>query len=83
MEAMLGISLYSYSYLNQQKCFVFIIGHVYFSISGEKGRMGSAGKLGGGGRGREKSKIKYKLPRPEKDCAFSPYPMATSTADNG
>jgi hypothetical protein len=25
MEAMLGISLYSYLYLNQQKCFIFII----------------------------------------------------------
>jgi hypothetical protein len=25
MEAMLGISLYSYPYLNKQKCFVFLI----------------------------------------------------------
>jgi hypothetical protein len=37
MEAMLGISLYSYSYLNYQKRFVFlIIAYVFFSTKLEK-----------------------------------------------
>jgi hypothetical protein len=37
MEAMLGISLYSYPYLKQEKCFVFlIIAYVYSSIKLEK-----------------------------------------------
>jgi hypothetical protein len=37
MEAMLGISLYSYPYFNYQKCFVFlIIAYVYFSTKLEK-----------------------------------------------
>jgi hypothetical protein len=31
MEAMLGISLYSYLYLNQKKCFVFLIIAYVFS----------------------------------------------------
>jgi hypothetical protein len=31
MEAMLGISLYSYAYLNWQKCFVFLIIAYVFS----------------------------------------------------
>jgi hypothetical protein len=31
MEAMLGISLYSYHYLNKQKCFVFLIMAYVFS----------------------------------------------------
>jgi hypothetical protein len=31
MEAMLGISLYSYPYLNWQKCFVFLIITYVFS----------------------------------------------------
>jgi hypothetical protein len=33
MEAMLGISLYSYPYINMQKCFVFLnIAYVFSSI---------------------------------------------------
>jgi hypothetical protein len=37
MEAMLGISLYNYPYLNQQKCFVFlIIVYVFSSTKLEK-----------------------------------------------
>jgi hypothetical protein len=37
MEAMLGISLYSYPYLNQQKCYVFlIIAYVFSSTKLEK-----------------------------------------------
>jgi hypothetical protein len=31
MEAMLGVSLYSYPYLNQQKCFTFLIIAYVFS----------------------------------------------------
>jgi hypothetical protein len=34
METMLGISLYSYPYLNWQKCFVFlVIAYVFSSIN--------------------------------------------------
>jgi hypothetical protein len=33
MEAMLGISLYSYPYLNQQKHFVFLIIAYVFSLT--------------------------------------------------
>jgi hypothetical protein len=49
MKVMLGISLYSYPYLNQQKCFVFlIIAYVYSSTKWEKkGRTHSAWKQGG------------------------------------
>jgi hypothetical protein len=50
MEAMLGISLYSYPYLNQQKCYVFlIIAYVYSSTKLEK-RAGQVlpGSEGGG-----------------------------------
>jgi hypothetical protein len=37
MEAMSGISLYSYPYLNQQECFVFlIIAYVFSSTKLEK-----------------------------------------------
>jgi hypothetical protein len=37
MEVILGISLYSYSYLNWQKCFVFlIIAYVFSSTNSEK-----------------------------------------------
>jgi hypothetical protein len=34
MEAMLGISLYSYPYLNLQKCFVFLI--IVYTLSSTK-----------------------------------------------
>jgi hypothetical protein len=33
MEAMLGVSLYSYPYLNYQKCFVFLIIACIFSLT--------------------------------------------------
>jgi hypothetical protein len=33
MEAMLGISLNSYPYLNEQKCFVFLIIVYVFSLT--------------------------------------------------
>jgi hypothetical protein len=37
MEAVLGISLYNYPYLNKQKCFVFlIIAYMYSSTKLEK-----------------------------------------------
>jgi hypothetical protein len=59
MEAMLVISLYSYPYLNQQKCFVFlIIAYVFSStkleIRAEQLLPGSegVGEQGGGGDGR-------------------------------
>jgi hypothetical protein len=61
MEAMLGISLYSYPYLNYQKCFVFlIIAYVFSStklekraeqvLPGSKGRWKGRGWGGAGGR---------------------------------
>jgi hypothetical protein len=58
METMLGISLYSYPYLNYQKRFVFlIIAYVFlFNKIRDKGRTGSAWKWGreeGEGQGRE------------------------------
>jgi hypothetical protein len=51
METMLGISLYSYPYLNYQKRFVFlIIAYVFlFNKIRDKGRTGSAWKWGDGG----------------------------------
>jgi hypothetical protein len=60
MEAMLGISLYSYPYLTQQKRFVFlIIVYVFFSTKLEKradqvlpGSDGAGGWGGAGRRGR-------------------------------
>jgi hypothetical protein len=62
MEAMLGISLYSYPYLRWQKCFVFlIIAYVFcltkLEIKAEQilpGREGGWGGEGGGkGQGGE------------------------------
>jgi hypothetical protein len=55
METMLGLSLYSYPYLNQQKCFVFlIIAYVFSStkleIRAEQVLPGS--EAGGRGLGR-------------------------------
>jgi hypothetical protein len=45
MEAMLGISLYSYPYFNYQKHFVFlVIAYVFSNKIEEKGRTGSAWK---------------------------------------
>jgi hypothetical protein len=53
MGAMLGISLYSYPYLNWQKCFVFLI--IVYTLSStklNKGRTVPAWKRGGrGGEG--------------------------------
>jgi hypothetical protein len=56
MEAMLGISLYSYPYLKQEKCFVFlIIAYVYSSIKLEKrAEQVLPGSKAGGGRGRRR-----------------------------
>jgi hypothetical protein len=59
MEAMLGISLYSYPYLDKQKCFVFlIIAYVFSSQKWRKGqnrfcleaRVGWGEREGAGGR---------------------------------
>jgi hypothetical protein len=36
MEAMLGISLYRYPYLNLKKCFVFLIAYIFSSTKLEK-----------------------------------------------
>jgi hypothetical protein len=58
---MLGISLYSYLYLNLQKCFVFlIIAYVFSStkleiraqevLPGIEGRLAGRRRAGGGGR---------------------------------
>jgi hypothetical protein len=55
MEAMLGISLYSYPYLNNQKCFVLLI-IVYVSsstkleIRAEQFLPGSKGRIEGSRR---------------------------------
>jgi hypothetical protein len=60
MEAMLGISLYSYPYLNQQKHFVFFITVYVFSstklekraeqvLPGSKGGRGKREAAGGSG----------------------------------
>jgi hypothetical protein len=51
MEAMLGISLYSYPYLNQQKCFVLpIIAYVFSSTKLEiRAEQVLPGSEGGGG----------------------------------
>jgi hypothetical protein len=57
MKAMLGISFYSYPYLNSQKCYVsLIIAYFYSSrdleksteqvLPGSKGGMGERGKAG-------------------------------------
>jgi hypothetical protein len=62
MEAMLGISLYSYLYPNQQKCFVFlIIAYVFSSTKLDKraeqvlpgSEVGGEEREGMGGRGRD------------------------------
>jgi hypothetical protein len=61
MDAMLGISLYSYSYLNYQKCCVFlIITYFYFLTKLEKraeqflpGSEGSWEERWAPGQGRE------------------------------
>jgi hypothetical protein len=58
MEAMLGISLYSYPYLDYPKCFVFlIIAYVFSSTKLEKraqqvlpGSKGGVGEREGAGR---------------------------------
>jgi hypothetical protein len=54
MEAILGISLYSYPYFNYQKCFVFlIIAYVFSSTKLEKrAEQVLPGSQGGKGRGR-------------------------------
>jgi hypothetical protein len=58
MEAILGIFLYSYPYLNQQKRYVFIIVYVYSSTKLERREEqilprseGGWGKRDGGGKG--------------------------------
>jgi hypothetical protein len=54
MEAMLGISLYSYPYLKLAKtlCLSYYCLCLFFNKIGEEGRTGSAWKQGGE-RGRE------------------------------
>jgi hypothetical protein len=67
METILGISLYSYPYLNWQKGHVFlIIPYVYSNKIEKKGRTGFAWKRGGvgseegsGGLGEEMSQTIY------------------------
>jgi hypothetical protein len=53
MEAMPGISLYSYLYLKLAKtlCLSYYLLCFLFNKIGEEGRTGSAWKWGGGGRG--------------------------------
>jgi hypothetical protein len=54
MKAMLGISLYSYPYLNYQKCFVFlIIAYVFSSTKLEKRAEQIRPASGVGGEERE------------------------------
>jgi hypothetical protein len=55
MEAMLGIFLYSYPYLNEQKCFVFlIIAYVFSSTKLEiRAEQVLSGSKGGEGRGEQ------------------------------
>jgi hypothetical protein len=65
MEAILGISLYNYPHLNQQKHFVFLIfSYVYSSTTLEKRFCLEVGGLGGrnrgqGGQGEEMSPTIY------------------------
>jgi hypothetical protein len=59
METILGISLYSYPYLNQQKCFVFLITSCIFSPTkleerAEQVLPGSKGHWLGGGGGEQR-----------------------------
>jgi hypothetical protein len=49
MEGMLGISLYSYPYLNQQKRYVFLIIAYVFSSTKLLGREGDGGEEEGRG----------------------------------
>jgi hypothetical protein len=51
---MLGMSLYSYSYLNQEKCFIFlIIAYIYSSTKLEiRAEQVLPGSEGDGGKGR-------------------------------
>jgi hypothetical protein len=53
MDAMLGISLYSYPYVKLAKtlCLSYYCLYRLFNKIGEEGRTGSALKRGGGGRG--------------------------------
>jgi hypothetical protein len=72
MEAMLGISLYSYPYLKQQKCFVFlIIACVFFStkleIRAERVLPGSEEEVAGGGGGKRKG-VGYRGEKWPKQC---------------
>jgi hypothetical protein len=54
IEAMLGISLYSYPYLNYQECFVFlIIAYVFSSTKLEKREEQVLPRSEGGGEERE------------------------------
>jgi hypothetical protein len=50
MEAMLGISLYSYAYLAKMLCLSYYCLYLLFNKIGEKGRTGSAWKREGRGR---------------------------------
>jgi hypothetical protein len=64
MEAMLGISLHSYPYLNYQKHYVFlIIAYVYSSTKGDKRaeQVLSGSRAGGSGRevGEEMAQTMY------------------------
>jgi hypothetical protein len=57
MEAMLGISLYSYPYLNYQKHYVFlIIAYVFSSTKLEKRAKQVLPGSEGGGRARERTR---------------------------
>jgi hypothetical protein len=51
MEAMLGISLYSYLYLKLAKTICLVISYVFSSTKFEKKRRGSAWKQGRGAGG--------------------------------
>jgi hypothetical protein len=68
MEATLGMSLYSYPYLNQQKRYVFLtIAYVFSSTKLEKrteqvlpgSKGGRGGKGRDGGQGEEMAQIMY------------------------
>jgi hypothetical protein len=63
MEAMLGISLYSYPYLNKQKCFVFlIIAFVFSSTKLEKSAeqvLPGSRRVGVGRQGGEMAQTMY------------------------
>jgi hypothetical protein len=72
MEAMLGVSLYSYPYLNYQKCFVFLIIACIFSLTKleirpeqvlprSEGGRGVGTQGGGRGQGEEMAQTMYAL----------------------